>query len=281
MNLKEKIKNSIRAYIMGDALGVPYEFKRWRTFNCNTFSSGGYHGQESGVWSDDTSVLLCLIDAMSNHDYVTDQYDSFKLNMKKWFNRQSFAATKEGWFDIGNQTRTAILLNNMGRDCDETNSMGNGALFYALPVAVLMVADEFSDASVKRCFDFFCKYSHHNKNCFEFGSRFCLLIRKLLLDLPIESIDVGVYQNRGDVINTYNLVIDNFLAKKDQPSTLFADLCDIVNLGEDTDTNAALLGALMGTIKEVDLSDWIQIKNHEAIDSQIDAFISSIELWMK
>ena len=83
------------------------------------------------------------------------------------------------------------------------------------------------------------------------------------------------------MINTYNLVIDNFLAKKDQPSTLFADLCDIVNLGEDTDTNAALLGALMGTIKEVDLSDWIQIKNHEAIDSQIDAFISSIELWMK
>lgn len=35
--MKEKIKNSIRAYIIGDVLGVPFEFRKKGTFTENSF----------------------------------------------------------------------------------------------------------------------------------------------------------------------------------------------------------------------------------------------------
>lgn len=43
-----------------------FEFKKEGSFYCDDFSSGGFHNQIEGTWSDDTSVLLCLIDALSN-----------------------------------------------------------------------------------------------------------------------------------------------------------------------------------------------------------------------
>ena len=43
--IKNKIRNSLRAYIIGDALGVPFEFKTKGTFNCTDFVGGGTHGQ--------------------------------------------------------------------------------------------------------------------------------------------------------------------------------------------------------------------------------------------
>lgn len=37
LTMKEKIKNSIRAYIIGDVLGVPFEFRKKGTFTENSF----------------------------------------------------------------------------------------------------------------------------------------------------------------------------------------------------------------------------------------------------
>lgn len=273
MELKEKIRNSIRAYIMADALGVPYEFKAKGTFNCNTFASGGFHNQPKGTWSDDSSVLLCLIDAFSNDYNRSQQFEIFKQNMKSWYHNQKFNAGT-GLFDIGTQTRTALIQGGS----EESESMGNGALFYALPIAIICSATEYSEFGTQRLFELFCAFTHNNRNCFKFGGAFCLLIRKLLLDLPIESIEVTKYENRGDVINTYNLVIDNFLANQNTGSFLLDDICSVVNLGEDTDTNAALFAALMGTKKEVDEKDWKQVKRYDEIDSAIDTLINSVGL---
>ena len=85
-----------------------------------------------------------------------------------------------------------------------------------------------------------------------------------------------VYQNRGDVINTYHLVLEHFYKSKMKDKSLFEYLCDIVNYGEDTDTNAALLGLLLGTEREVNKKEWLQIRKHELADQIINDFVERI-----
>lgn len=265
---RERIKNSIRAYIIGDALGVPFEFKREKTFYCSKFSSGGIHGQPKGTWSDDTSVLLCLIDALSEEGSLAAKFDKFTQNLNSWYENKDFNANGK-LFDIGTQVMHSII----SKGCKETDRMGNGALFYCLPIAVVSLNQ--SDEETKELFKSFCSYTHNNLNCFDFGTKFCCILKKLLRDLPTEKIGVENYSNLGDVINTYNLVIDNFLTLENKSSSLFEDLCQVVNLGFDTDTNAALFGAIMGTKKKVLEKDWMRVRRYKEIDDLIDKFLDS------
>ena len=175
-------------------------------------------------------------------------------------------------FDIGTQTSEAIRM----RGCPRTDRMGNGALFYSLPLAIYFL-DE-SEEVVRKRMDLFCGYTHNNQNCFKFASQLCCIFQKLLRDLPLENVEIDDYDNKGDVINTYNLVIDNYLAQENKSTSLFEDLCEIINYGEDTDTNAALFGALIGMKKKVREEDWNKVRCCESIDKYIDIFINSLRL---
>lgn len=152
MKTIEKIKNSIRAYIIGDALGVPFEFQNPTKFNCVGFSKGGYHNQPIGTWSDDTSILLCLIDALSiKTNNMMDVFNKMRDNLKDWYHNKGFNAG-EGLFDIGSQTSSSIMRNG----CPRTDSMGNGAMFYALPVAIYRsTKKEFVASETMSLFNFF------------------------------------------------------------------------------------------------------------------------------
>ena len=272
--MKEKIRNSIRAYILGDVLGVPFEFRSEGTFLCCGFASGGIHGQIEGTWSDDTSVLLCLLDAFCTLGENIKKIDKFEKNLDLWYKNKKFNAGSR-LFDIGNQTAESIQR----KGCSRTDRMGNGALFYSLPIAIACLNE--SDEYTKNLFEAFCCYTHNNKNCFEFGSKFCCILKNLLGDLPVENLEVNDYDNRGDVINTYNLVIDNYLAQENKNSTLFEDLCSVINYGEDTDTNAAIFGAIMGTKKKVSENDWKRVRRYKEIDNLIDKFLNSVIMEQK
>lgn len=278
MRAIEKIKNSIRAYIIGDALGVPFEFQNPNRFKCTGFSTGGFHNQPLGTWSDDTSILLCVLDAMSiKTNNSMDVFDRMKKNLNKWYQNKSFNAG-EGLFDIGNQTSESIMRGG----CERTTAMGNGTMFYALPIAAYRSQKDFDFNETKDLFIFLSLFTHNNTNCFEIGGKYCCLLEKLFRDLHSENIETEFelksYINRGDVINTYNLVLDNFLRLKDKNSSLMEDLCEVVNLGYDTDTNAALFGALMGTCKKVDIEDWKKVRRYQEIDNTIDKFLNSLTM---
>lgn len=47
--------------IVGDAIGVPYEFQQRGDFHAETMIGYGTYDQPPGTWSDDTSLTLCLI----------------------------------------------------------------------------------------------------------------------------------------------------------------------------------------------------------------------------
>lgn len=52
------LKSSIYGLAVGDALGVPYEFKFRGAFECTDMIGYGTHNQLEGTWSDDTSMAL-------------------------------------------------------------------------------------------------------------------------------------------------------------------------------------------------------------------------------
>ena len=271
MTSKEKIKNSIRAYIMGDALGVPFEFKMKGTFKCQDFIGFGTYQKPAGTWSDDTTFMLCLMDAFCRRKEGKLVRQVFMENLVQWYYTGTF--TVDGLFDIGSQTANAILR---AFPQERTHFMGNGAMFYSLPLACVFLTKDFK----KEDFEAYCKVTHFNENCFDYGYNFVTILRQLLLQGNCQQIEIPQYRNCGDIINTFNLVLDNFFAKKDRKSTLIEDLYDIINLGQDTDTNAAFLGALLGTIKPVEEKDWQKVREYKYLDRKIDNFVERcIERW--
>ena len=53
-----KIYNGIMGLIVGDALGVPVEFKKRDTYKITGMTGYGTHNQPPGTWSDDSSMQL-------------------------------------------------------------------------------------------------------------------------------------------------------------------------------------------------------------------------------
>ncbi len=52
------LKDAVYGLAVGDALGVPFEFKARGTFRATGMVGFGTHRQQPGTWSDDTSMTL-------------------------------------------------------------------------------------------------------------------------------------------------------------------------------------------------------------------------------
>ena len=64
---------AILGFIVGDALGVPYEFRSEKDFICKGMDGYKAHYQPPGTWSDDTSMLLATLNA-KNLVQILDNY---------------------------------------------------------------------------------------------------------------------------------------------------------------------------------------------------------------
>lgn len=58
------LKSAIYGLAVGDALGVPFEFKKRGTFTCQEMTGYGSWNQAPGTWSDDTSMTLATLDSI-------------------------------------------------------------------------------------------------------------------------------------------------------------------------------------------------------------------------
>lgn len=103
-----KLKNSIYGLAIGDALGVPVEFKLRNTMDkkpVNEMRGFGTYLQPRGTWSDDTSMTLATLDALSQSKYDIRKVSA---NYLKWMLTGKFAINRFV-FDIGNTTRKSLL----------------------------------------------------------------------------------------------------------------------------------------------------------------------------
>ena len=75
-----KINDAVWGFIVGDAFGVPYEFstrKMMKEKPAKDMIGFGTYNQPPGTWSDDTSLMLCVLENMRNNGSVRDLANLF------------------------------------------------------------------------------------------------------------------------------------------------------------------------------------------------------------
>ena len=263
-----RFRNSILGFIIGDALGVPYEFKAKELMDAcpaTDMIEFGTHWMPKGSWSDDSSMMLItmqwLIDLKKWKTPIDevgyDELLDLKNRWKKWY-VNGYMTPSGRCFDIGRQTRLSLLepelYNKISLDPD---GQGNGALMRILPFAWLIAINNGHIEAVKYLMYKTCEITHGNAASNYFCSKYVEDINDAINDclFTVElAVMCGVVgdspvQSSGWVKDTYQCVRIAGLNSKSindpiesyKKAVLFA-----VNLGEDTDTVAAITGGLIG-----------------------------------
>ena len=137
----EQVRALFFGVAVGDALGVPFEFKSRSTVRrdpARGMTGQGTYGMPPGTFSDDSSLTFCLAEALING------YDlnSIASNFIKW-KKENFWTPHGDVFDIGISTSRAISRLVKGEDpllsgCVEEGANGNGSLMRISPLAFIL-----------------------------------------------------------------------------------------------------------------------------------------------
>lgn len=133
--LQDRLAGAVWGHLVGDAMGVPYEFKP--SPPTVEWGHAGTWGQPPGTWSDDGALMLALLDSLLSVGF--DPEDQARRSVR-WFRNSEYAPGPR--FDIGNATRAALARFEAGSAAGESGgvaeaSNGNGSLMRILPVALL------------------------------------------------------------------------------------------------------------------------------------------------
>ena len=138
LDFKNRLKGGILGSAVGDALGVPVEFKSrpyLRQAPVTEMIGHGTYNQLPGTWSDDSSMTFCTMESLCNGYDLKDIANNFV----KW-RYESFWTPYGIVFDIGISTTKAIVQYKNQQDPgksgnDDERSNGNGSLMRILPIA--------------------------------------------------------------------------------------------------------------------------------------------------
>lgn len=276
------LRDGIYGLAIGDAVGVPFEFKERDTFKALDMIGGGTYNFPPGTWSDDTSMTLATMKSIKNNGKI-DLVDIGE-NFVRWRYQGEFTPFGDT-FAVGRTTNQAIF-NFKKTGNPKTSGLtgerdnGNGSLMRILPL-IFIDADEKDIREVSAI--------THGHDISVEGCRIYVEIGKKLLngmDLKdainsteikhkeyerihyLESLSKDEIKSTGYVRTTLEAALYTLL-KTDN----FKDsILEAVNLGNDTDTIAAVAGGLSGIIYGYDNipRKWKKLlKNKELIDDCI------------
>jgi ADP-ribosylglycohydrolase len=137
---KDRILGGLWGAVVGDALGVPVEFRsrdEVRQELVTDMRGNGSHHQPAGTWSDDSSLLLCTTDSLLRHDFDTKDMGR---RFVQWYQQKLWTPWGKV-FDVGVTTAQALarIANGVRAEVagnDDQHSNGNGSLMRILPVAL-------------------------------------------------------------------------------------------------------------------------------------------------
>ena len=179
---RERILGGLWGSLVGDALGVPVEFKDRATVQADPVKEMrgfGSHKQPAGTWSDDSSLLLCSTDSLLHHDFDTEDMGK---RFVRWYHEELW--TPHGKvFDIGSTTSRALARITSGGRAelaggDDQFSNGNGSLMRIIPVSL-----RFANSPTKLMLDRVHRASaitHRHPRSQMACGLFTLVIRELL-----------------------------------------------------------------------------------------------------
>ena len=227
-NMNENIKVAFYGFAVGDAMGVPYEFKKRGTFVCENMRASTFLDSHFplplGSWSDDTSLMLCVADALiekikydkqekppmteeqlKKHNEKLQQkiYKKFKWNAVGWMFCGKY--TNHGYiipYDVGNSCRRGVLsmfLNIKNKRASMESSNGNGGLMRILPLAFLKYNTDDELLEYIKLFN----HCSHNHNISHIG---CLIYIKIIQNLFTEkSIQDALLKTVKELDNKYKI----------------------------------------------------------------------------
>jgi len=297
-----KIKSAILGHAVADALGVPAEFRSREELDENPITDmvgyGTYH-MPAGCWSDDTSMTLAALDSLASGKV---DYDEIMQNFGRWYQNGEYTPTGV-MFDVGGTCRLAIL--NYTRhhkkplECGlkEAHSNGNGSLMRILP---FVLYSEFMPCQREKLIREGSMLTHAHPRS-QIGCLIYSVIVTHLLRWPSKaSVAHGlahaqVYLKDQPGFEFYHRMFapDYLYLKREQikssgyvVDTLEAAVWCVmttdsyaecvlkaVNLGEDTDTVAAVAGGMAGLLYGVNgiPQDWLgRLKKRDWIEEMCE-----------
>lgn len=307
------IKNGIIGFAIGDALGVPAEFKsrnELERYPIKDMIGYGTYNLPEGIWSDDTSMTLATIHSII--ETGTIDTNNMADEFLKWYRNAEYTATNKT-FDIGNTTLQALVKYELKQEdavkCggfgDYDN--GNGSLMRILPIAYYIYYRNIKDnkkiykivkdvssithaheVSVLGCYIYviytLSLLEEKNKNKaymtikesdYSMFSENALNKYSRILKNDISKFELDEISSSGYVVSTLEAVIWLFLNSNDYNISILK----AVNLGEDTDTVAAITGGLLGIYYGIDSikDSWKQIlKRYDYIVDLCNNFYEKI-----
>ncbi len=316
--MEEKIFGGIWGLCTADALGVPFEFKSREVLNSSPavdMRGYGTYNQPKGTWSDDTSMTLCLLDSLSRGLDYQDICRKFLAWLEEGeytpygevfdvgnTSREAILAFKRGVpallcgksseYDNGNGSLMRVLplvfylVHHFGYDFfedDEAVSIIHNvsalthahkrsqmACVFYLAIAARLLGGDSLEEGVSTGIEKVWSYYSHKAGYSEELSHFSRIHDPAFSSLPVEEIE-----STGYVIHSLEAAIWCLL----NTQSYEACVLKAVNLGEDTDTTAAIAGGIAGIFYGYSSipQKWINsIARKEYIDQLCVSFVDSL-----
>lgn len=271
-------RDGIIGLAIGDAMGVPLEFcirEKLMAHPTREMIGYGSHNVPKGSWSDDTSMTLCLIDAINNSGEINP--DDIATNFVKWAENGEF--TPEGKrFGIGRTCMKAIINYERGFKAIESGldnelSNGNGSLMRIAPLIYYCYAKRLKEediynivkdvssithrheVSVMGCFIYVLlgieilrnnsleeAYNKIRSENYSMFSKDCISRYSRILEKEISNYNLDEIKSTGYVIDTLEATLWVLFTTTSYDSAIIK----AINMGNDTDTVGACVGGLAG-----------------------------------
>lgn len=256
----------------GDALGVPYEFAaRLSPTATPEMIGGGLGPYEPGEYSDDTQMQVCVAEVAARGHGLRSELalDGVAVRFMRWY--------REGASDIGAQTRqvlgavdrtggmSSVMSSAAAKLHERTGrSAGNGSLMRTAVVALPYLEDASAMAEAARLVS---GLTHYDDLAGDACVLWCSGVRRAVLDATYEGVREGLahlppdrrerwaaWLDEAEAAPPHHFNPNGFVVPALQAawsaithtSTLPDGLAAAVRAGNDTDTVAAITGALLG-----------------------------------
>jgi ADP-ribosyl-[dinitrogen reductase] hydrolase len=302
--LAQRVEGGMLGLVIGDALGVPYEFQpphalpgaKHIELQPPAWFARSHPGVEPGTWSDDGAQALCLLESLLQQGRFDP--DDFARRMVNWYEWGHLAVGGEV-FDVGLTTAGALRAIRDGTPAleaasREVSANGNGALMRVLPLALW---HQGSDAELVHDARLSSVVTHGHLRSQLCCALYCLWIRRMLAEAgePWSEAVAALRAVIGaDESAELELHIRPELAPAGRGSGYVVDSLQsarmvlsrgpyeqvvkaAIALGDDTDTTAAIAGGAAGVRDGIGAipARWLEaLRGRELLDPMLTQLLA-------
>jgi ADP-ribosyl-[dinitrogen reductase] hydrolase len=305
MNQSERIKGGLLGLLIGDALGVPYEFydpARLPPIDQLAMTpplgfARSHPGTPPGTWSDDGAQALCLL--VSLLDCGRLDPDDLGQRLVQWYD-SGYMAIDHRVFDVGVHTSNVLRAIGQGTPPLVAGAMGlqargNGSLMRSLPLALWHQGD---DAALVADAHLQSQVTHGDAYCQVCCALYCLWARYLLRGevmawtIATDSL-IAIYQTNPAFLDILEWAVrprepmsgsgDGYVIDALRSAQMVMQVGDYeqvvrsaIALGNDTDTTACIAGGVAGVRDGVGAipADWLrQLRGQDIVLPLLDRLL--------